>query len=106
MDLEEARSEIAGIDREMAGLFCRRMRAAAAIAGYKKDRGLPVKDEAQEKRVRERNLALLEDRTLAPYYLSFLEGLLALSKAYQEEILSGKNGETGKPDGEKGGAEG
>ena len=96
MDLKETREKIAEIDREMAGLFRRRMKAAEEIASYKREHGLPVRDPEQEERVRERNLAFLEDGTLSEYYLAFLDTVLALSRAYQETIIKEKRGGGGK----------
>ena len=55
--LEEIRSRIDAIDREMAALFVRRMGAAADVAAYKQAEGLPVLDAAREEAVLQKNLA-------------------------------------------------
>ena len=89
MDLEEAREAIREIDREMTALFERRMRAAEAIAAYKKEHGLPITDPEQEKRVLERNTALLEDPALAGYYRAFQTGVMEVSKRYQRRLNEG-----------------
>lgn len=54
MTLEELRTEIEEIDRELVELVARRTYVADAIAGVKADRGLPTTDEEQERRVMER----------------------------------------------------
>ena len=48
--LTEARAAIGEADREMARLFVRRMEAVREIAAYKRERGLPILDAAQEER--------------------------------------------------------
>ena len=40
--LQQARLEIDAVDREMAQLFVRRMRAAEEVAAYKKEHALPI----------------------------------------------------------------
>jgi chorismate mutase len=54
MDLEELRTEIAEIDRELVELIARRTYVADTIAQVKADRGLPTTDEQQEQRVMNR----------------------------------------------------
>ena len=46
--LNQARMTIDSVDREMAKLFAERMQAAAVIAAYKEEHGLPVEDIARE----------------------------------------------------------
>ena len=87
-DLKEAREEIGRIDRRMAELFAERKAAARDIAAYKKERGLPVRDEKQEEKVLERNGALIEDDSLRPYYLAFLRETIRISREYQEKLIS------------------
>ena len=87
--LSEARAAINEIDREMAGLFERRMLAAKEIAEYKKERGLPICDAAREKSVIERNSALVQDYDVRSYYVRFLNDTMAVSKQYQEHVICG-----------------
>ena len=54
MDLEELRSEIRAIDREIVELIARRTYVADGIADVKRERGMPTTDEAQESAVMER----------------------------------------------------
>ena len=84
--LQEARKVIERIDAEMAGLFTRRMAAAAEIAAYKKEHGLPVVDEEQERRVLERGAALMPDPELRSGYMRFLTGAMDISKEYQRRL--------------------
>ncbi len=86
-ELENARKTISRIDREMAGLFAERMEAARAIAAYKKERGLPVRDEAREAELIRQNLQYIEDPELEDLYLAFLEHLIGLSRDWQTRLL-------------------
>ena len=47
--LQDARTQINEIDKEMAALFERRMQAARVIAEYKKERGLQIYDAKRER---------------------------------------------------------
>lgn len=54
MDLDELRTEIEDIDREIVELVARRTYVADTIANVKAERDLPTTDESQEARVMER----------------------------------------------------
>lgn len=84
--LAKARETINETDREMAALFERRMRAVRDVAEYKKEHGLPIFDEAREKEVLARNLSLVDDEVLKPYYGDFLQHTMDVSKNYQRDI--------------------
>ena len=87
--LEEARKKIQDIDREIAELFEQRMQAVREIAAFKKEHGFEVTDEAQERRVLERNIAYIRDEQLKPYYLTFMRDTMTVSKQYQEQLMKG-----------------
>ena len=70
--------QINEIDKEMAALFERRMQAAKVIAEYKKERGLQIYDAKRE-----------NDYDIRSYYVRFLQDEMAVSKQYQEHIISG-----------------
>ena len=85
-ELELLRENITKTDEAMAGLFALRMKFSAAIAAYKRENGLPVRDPARE----EENLRNGEERVeedLRPYYREFLIKCMELSRAYQESLL-------------------
>lgn len=88
-DIEAARNKIQEADRGMAELFQKRMEAVRAIAAYKKERGLPITDAEQEKKVQERNITYIEDEVLRQYYLTFLQNTIDVSKQYQERLIQG-----------------
>ncbi len=87
--LDRAREEIREADAEMARQFEKRMKAVAEIAEYKKERGMQVYDEAQEKLVTERGGALIADDAVRPYYAGFIRKVVDISKSYQHRLLEG-----------------
>ena len=87
--LDRARKEINEIDKEMAALFVRRMKAAEAVAEYKKQRGLAILDEARENEVIQRNSALINEDVIREYYVNFLRDTMAVSRAYQSRLMEG-----------------
>ena len=88
-ELENARLTINETDRKMAKLFSARMKAAEAIAAYKKERGLPVYDAEREAELIARNCALIEDETLKPYYADFIRKTIGISRDYQNYLIRG-----------------
>ena len=87
--LDEARAIINDVDRQMAELFVRRMRAAELVYEHKKEFGLPILDQKREDAVIERNSAFIEDDTIRGYYIDYLRHLMSLSRAYQYRMQSG-----------------
>ncbi len=88
-NIEKARAEINEIDIQMAELFEKRMRAAAVIADYKKERGLSVKDPAREAKLIEQNCKVITDSVIESYYVQLLKKEIELSCSYQEQLMSG-----------------
>ena len=89
MELKEARERIRAVDEEMAALFVRRMEAVEAVAAYKRERGLPIEDRAQEARVIERGSALIDDPALRTFYVQFLRDTIEVSKRWQHRLMEG-----------------
>ena len=89
-ELENARKEIDKIDRELAALFERRMELSAAIGKYKAENSLPIRDYDRERKLTERNLALMENGEIKPYYAEFLRKVIDLSCEYQQKIVDGE----------------
>lgn len=87
--LENARKKINSIDKEMAKLFEERMRCVEAVAEYKKERGLAILDQAREDELIKKNSELVEDEVIREYYINFLKNNMAVSRAYQERLISG-----------------
>lgn len=87
--LEKARGIINEVDGEMAKLFVRRMEAVEMVAEYKKANGMPVFDEAREAEVLRNNAKKLQDERYEEYYVNFLRNNMAISRSYQQKLLSG-----------------
>ena len=87
--LEEARNIINDVDAKMAELFVARMKAAKVVAQYKKEHGLKVFDAKREEEVIKQNSQLVEDKEIREYYVNFLKGNIAVSRDYQERLISG-----------------
>ena len=85
--LDTARQEINRIDAEMARLFEQRMAAAKLVAQHKMERGLPIKDEAREAALIDRNSAYIVDDTIREYYVQFLRSTIDVSCDYQRRLM-------------------
>ena len=88
--IEELRQNINSVDEEMAELFRERMAVSCDIAEYKRECGLPVRDAAREDEVVRRGTERIGDPALRPYYKRFIKQNMALSRAYQSELLAAK----------------
>lgn len=86
--LEEARKIINEADKEIVIAFKKRMEAVKEVINYKMANNLSILDSSREQIVKEKNLALLDDPILAPYYLELLDTILKVSKDYQKDLYS------------------
>ena len=87
-DLNELRAAIDRIDREIQGLFEERMAVSDAVAAYKKERGLPVRDAAREELLLEKLRECASSKELGEEIVRLYEELLAISRARQERRLA------------------
>ena len=62
--IDEARVKINEIDKKMVELFEERMKAVLDVLEYKKQHNLPVFDEKREIELIEKNINLLQDKSL------------------------------------------
>lgn len=86
--LDEARREIDGIDKQMAELFCKRMKAVEKIALHKKEYGLAVFDPVREAQLIARNSERIEDGAIREYYVNFIRDTMRISRSYQNRVIS------------------
>ena len=89
MDLNEARDQIRNVDLQMRELFLQRMEAVRAVADWKKERGIPIEDKEQEKRIISELSPAVEDEALRSFYLCFIQDVMNVSKQWQHHLLSG-----------------
>ena len=87
--LDDSRTKINEIDKQMAKLFEERMIVAKNIAEYKIKNALPVLDKNREQQLIEKNSNYIEDSIIREYYINFLKNNIELSKKYQSRIMSG-----------------
>ncbi|MBR5442440.1 MAG: chorismate mutase [Clostridia bacterium] len=85
----EARKTIGEIDKEIAVLFEKRMKAVEDVAVYKKVNGIPVDDPIREAQLIEANSMLVANDKIRSYYVNFLKNTMKLSKDYQHKLIDG-----------------
>ncbi len=86
MELQELRSGIDEIDRQIIDLFAARMQTAASIAQYKRAHGLPVLDAGREREKLADVIASVPEALQEPA-VSLFRLLFSLSRGYQRQLL-------------------
>ncbi len=84
-ELTELRGEIDAIDRELTGLFRRRMDVTRRVGEYKLKHGLPVLDQARERQVLA-DKAALAGPELAGAAVELFQTIMALSRRQQRDL--------------------
>ena len=84
MNLEEIRTEIDSIDKELVSLFIRRMNCASAVAEYKKANNLPILDASRERALLKK-VSELSGEELEEYTRTLYSTILSLSRSYQHK---------------------
>ncbi len=87
--LDKARKEISEADTEIARLFVKRMRAAEAVADFKREHGMEIYDPEREEELIKQGSKLIDDEELRAFYVNFQRNTMAVSRAYQEKLLGG-----------------
>lgn len=87
--LQQARDIINEVDEQMAALFCRRMEAAAMVAAYKKETGMPILDTAREEAIIRKGVERIEKDELRGFYADFMRDTMAISRRYQRMLIQG-----------------
>ena len=85
-NLEALRGRLDRIDRQMVELFKERMAVSGQVAGYKKEKGLPVLDTGRERALLAR-VGELAGEDLADYTQSVYRTILSASRSYQHTRL-------------------
>ena len=84
--LINARNNINSIDKEMAVLFERRMRAVEEVIDYKLRNNMEIFDSSREEEVINKNLEYIKDKELKKYYREYIISNMEISKEYQKNI--------------------
>ena len=87
MELNELREKIDGIDERLCALVKERMDVAAAIAGYKKENGVPVGDPRRE-RQKLSEIAERTDPELRRYMTVLYSLIFEISRSHQQSIVA------------------
>ncbi len=87
MNLDEYRKEIDAIDSELMRLFEKRMEIVVNVAKYKKENNLDIFQPKREVEVIKKNIEKIHNENLKEYASEFLNELMRVSKAYQEEKI-------------------
>ena len=85
--LDECRSEIDAVDRQIVRLFEQRMQLCREVAQFKIANGMQVLDRSREEKVLDSRAAMLDDAYWAGSVRSLFEGMMALSRAEQQKLL-------------------
>ena len=88
MTLDNLRTQIDGIDDELAALLARRMDLAAQVAAIKRETGVPVLQPAREQAI----LARLDEQVepeCRPALQMIYEAIFQASREYQTTIMTG-----------------
>lgn len=82
--LEEARSKINDVDKQMAALFEERMQAVEDVIAYKLEHHMDVLDASREQQVIEKNSQYINHSAYITYYKDFIQDVMKISRNYQK----------------------
>ncbi len=81
------RERIDEADREMVGLWEKRMQLCREVARLKRESGMGVRDRKREAEILESRGGMLRDPALKDYLVPVMEEILRQSRRMQENIL-------------------
>lgn len=87
-EIENLRSHIDEIDRELVALFEKRMETVLKIAEYKKNNDLEIFNQAREVEVIEKNISRLKNKKFQESTTNFLNKVMEISKEVQKEYVN------------------
>ena len=93
-ELQQLRQDIDDIDGQLVELFCRRMGVTRRVGEYKRERGIPVLDQARERQVLQNKGELAGDE-LRPAVITLYQTILALSRRQQRDLADHGKGNPG-----------
>jgi len=86
MDLNECRSQIDAINKELIRLFRERMVLSGEVAAYKKEHNLPIYNPTREREILA-DMAEAASPEFSSYARVFFTEIMELSRAYQAKLL-------------------
>lgn len=93
-ELQKLRQDIDGIDGQLVELFRRRMDVTRRVGEYKRERGIPVLDQARERQVLQNKGELAGDG-LRPAVITLYQTIMALSRRQQRDLADQGAGNPG-----------
>ena len=93
-ELQTLRQEIDEIDGKLVELFCRRMDVTRRVGEYKRERAIPVLDQARERQVLQNKGELAGDG-LRPAVITLYQTIMALSRRQQRDLADQGSGNPG-----------
>ena len=84
--LSELRKKIDGIDRELAGLFEKRMELSEKIGALKAGSDGGIYDREREEQMMGKFREYMCNEALSPYFMELMQCIMKLSKQYQETV--------------------
>ena len=91
LNLDELRTEIDNVDKQLVDLFEKRMQIAESICEYKKENNLPIYNCTREDKLLLERTDLLKNSKLASFAERFFCGLMEISRDYQTNLSLSKN---------------
>lgn len=88
INLDETRKTINDIDEKMVKLFEKRMQCVEQVIAYKQAHDMPILDQARENQVIEKNKQYLLNSDYEESYVAFMEGMMKISRAYQQQKIN------------------
>ncbi len=95
-ELDKYRKEIDSIDKELIGLFERRLAVVLKVAEYKKNNNTPIIHTAREQEVLDRTVDNLTNKDYAPFARQFMTDLMNVSKSLQSSYIATKTSPSSK----------
>ncbi len=86
MDLNEIRDRIDEVDDQLISLFCERMKLSNEVAGYKREKGIPVIDMERE-RAKRNNIFEKSPEEFKEYLPLLYSVVFDLSRSYQNRLI-------------------
>ncbi|MCO7176674.1 chorismate mutase [Sporolactobacillus kofuensis] len=87
-EIQRYRQSIDSIDEQLSSLLNQRMVITRSIARYKTEHDCSVLDSQREKEILKKARQRCTTEELTPYHESFFTHVLALSRQYQQSIVT------------------
>ena len=90
-NLEDYRTEIDNIDKELTALFEKRMDVVLKVAQYKKDNNLPVFQSNREEEVLDKAVNNLKNKDYTKEIREYFNCIMKISKGYEHRKIAEDN---------------